>query len=204
MKVLALDISTKTGWAVLDVSEDRRTVSRVASGTHALLGPAKRSGFKYPWSYVASAEDFGTWAHETVRIHCPSVVIIEETNGGGRAGRYTQKLLEWFHYALLDKLNFDREFSGRVEYVNTGDWRRQLGLVLGKAEKRQNAALARARRAGKKLKDVRGRVTPKHLAVRWANATFGLQLIQKNNDEAEALALGTAWARGAPKCEGPI
>ena len=63
---------------------------------------------------------------------------------------------------------------------------------------------SKAKKTGVNKKDlgIKGKVTKKHLAVRRANDLFNLTLIQKDNDVADSLLLGTAYFLGAEVCDG--
>lgn len=174
----------------------------LARGSCEATSSAKSEG-DYPWSYLRSAENMAYQIGAIVRDHRPDRVVIEETNGGGRAARYTQKLLEFVHFAVLLHL---REVGAVVEYVSTSTWRKHLGVMVPKEAKRANAKLRRAMREGdaeglravKKRLGVRGLYSKKHAAIRWVNETYGLDLRPKDNDVAEAVCLGAARLKGAP------
>jgi hypothetical protein len=171
-----------------------------------LYGTAERTigtlDSPYPAGYLLAAEAMAYQVFCLVRQHKPDYVVIEETNQG--RSRFTQKLLEFTHCILLQMIM--KGLGARVHYVSTKDWRDSLSVRLTKDDKRQNARLSRAKRAGKKLEGVRGRIKAKRVAVRWANDAFAGQLaaplIQKDNDVAEALCLGTAWFRGVDTSNG--
>lgn len=205
-RVLALDLSTHCGWASLEGEAGAGVVPALLARGRVDLVRVK--GEAYPWNYVHDVERQANNLALLVGEQRPDEVVIEETNGGGRAGRYTQKLLEMLHLALLQQIG--RVFPGLpVVYVSSSDWRSACQVTLTKEERKKNAALSKAKRVGadalkvaKKALGVKGRTTKKHAAVRWANATFGLALLQGDNDTAEAIALGTARFRGAPICTG--
>lgn len=199
MRVLAIDYSTHAGWAVFDDGK------LIAYGT-LHLGQGIKDFGAYPWNYPscarAQAEKIG---NEVIAKWNPDHVVIEETNGS--KNRYTQKLLEFLHFALLMWL------AGRradVVYVNTNDWRSNLGIWLTKEQKKANAKLARAKRAAeekgvpldRKALGIRGKVTRKHAAVNYVNERFGLSLRQKDNDAAEAICIGLAFLNGVAMCNG--
>jgi Holliday junction resolvasome RuvABC endonuclease subunit len=190
MKILALDISTKTGWALLE--ED--------SGKAVLLDrgllkaePLDVDG-SYPFNFLARLVTLSTDIYNKISELQPDMVVIEETNGS--RARYTQKMLEYLHCLVLLKLH--NYFIGNerisVKYISTSEWRKQLNLHLSKDQKKNNSKVSKAKREGKskKVLGLKGRVTPKHLSVAWANEKFGLNLRVKDNDIADALALGSA------------
>lgn len=138
------------------------------------------------------------------RLH-PDVVVVEDTNPGGRAGRRSQKVLEFAHaYFVEDAVA--RGWGPKLRYLSTSDWRKALGVTLTEAEKAQNRQLTRLRRASKvagevdqavlrqkkKEAGVSGKITPKHAAVRFVNARLGTQLSATQDDAAEAACLALA------------
>lgn len=203
MRVLALDLSlTQTGWAILEgdrLGPDLPLL--VQHGCFGLEKPIREHGTgRYPNSYMEAARTLAAKILFTAGALAPEKIVVEETNGA--RNRFVQKALEFMHFAFLDTC-----VLWDVQYVSTSDWRRILGIRLSKGDKHTNAALRRAARAGRldaKRKElgVKGRVTPKHVAVRWLAEQYGVQLPQGRNDEAEAVAVGVAWFKGAPVSDG--
>ncbi len=201
-KVLALDVSKRCpGWAWFEDGKPTKFGAFPNDKTIAEYGP-------YPWNYLEAAHETALGLLALVEELNPDVVVIEETNGS--KSRYTQKTLEFCHALLLQLLQVWAVRGGTVVYLNTSDWRKTLKVQLSPEDKKQNAKLSKAKRkaaaTGEKLDrkalGIRGKVNKKHVAVRWANAEYGLTLKQKDNDVADALALGTAYLRGAPHCDG--
>lgn len=203
--LVALDLSTKTGFAIFKLNSEHPMDAMAADLLVYETIMAKGSKQAYPMDYIERAEDVAEqiWA----RIHALDIaknivtVVIEETNGS--KSRYTQKILEFIHYAVLVKL------IGRivaVTYVNTSDWRKTVGIYLTKEEKKKNQELSKAKSAAKKKGEkldkkklgITGKITKKHLAVSMANEIFNLNLKQKDNDQAEAILIGYAHLLGAP------
>lgn len=197
MRILALDISTKAGWAFLHESD-------LQFGSLKLDHPVIAFG-EYPWSYDKASEVMASQLHELVLRFEPHVVIIEETNLG--KSRYAQKMLEFIHKAILTKL---RDFPGKVIYLSTSSWRQALGLTMTKEDKKNNAKLSKAKKVAeelgvkldKKALGVRGKINKKHLALRYVNENFGLKLKVKDNDAADAICLVDAYLKGAIPADG--
>lgn len=198
-KVLALDVSKRCpGWAYFEDGKPARYGAFPNEKSISEYG-------NYPWNYLEAAHETAAKLNALVVEFNPDVVVIEETNSA--KARYTQKTLEFCHALLLQLLQI---WPIQVVYLNTRDWRKTLQVVLSKEDKKQNAKLSKAKRkaaaTGEKLDrkalGIRGRINKKHVAVRWANAEYGLTLKQKDNDIADALALGAAYLRGAPHCDG--
>ncbi len=206
-KVLVFDISGSTGWAEFDSENPTKPV---AYGVIALEKPAKKFA-EHPWGYVQAATRLANLLVCKVHERGPEVIVIEETNGA--RARFTQKFLEYIHFAFLWQLSRSvRAYVERPEvvYINTSDWRRKMDVRLTDDDKRQNARLSRNKRKAKdrgakldkKALGIKGRVTIKHVAIRRANELFGLQLLAKDDDIADALLIGSAYIRGVERCHG--
>lgn len=173
MKTLGLDISTKTGYAVI---HDGVLIS------HGLKVAAKSEfpGLCEDFWFIARARAMGEEIYKLIVANQPDLIIIEQTNLG--QNRMDQKLLEFIHFEVLRRI-LDMERESQVRYISTSTWRSVLKIKLDKDQKLNNALV----KIGKK----RGKVTPKHLAVIWANSTYGLDLLKKDHDIADAIALAT-------------
>ena len=217
-RVLSLDLSTKTGWALLSGPDTLE-----ASG---VLHMAKKPGdypLAYPLNYVAAAKDHAWAILCLVNEQRPTVVVVEETTPGHET--YSHKILEFIHFAVAEALCL----RGPIYYLRTGEWRRAVGLQLTKEQAKANLRknLDKAKREASAirflLKQLKGklkhsdhaeklradlkalrmfRTTRKHLAVEKANSIYGLKLIQKENDQADAILIGRAFCLGATRCDG--
>lgn len=201
MKILGLDLSTHTGWAVL--TEDGLSHYGVY---HAPYSP-KGEGIPPDYEAIDRSEFIAEFVDEICREHKPDRIYIEQTNGS--KNRESQKQLEFIHAAILIKLRLEHEHN--IRYIDTSQWRKTLSIRLSKDQKKHNKkikefnkAIATARskkdfdaaaESTKKKNEykaqfkIKGKTTPKHLAVIWANQTYGLQLKHKDNDIADAIAL---------------
>lgn len=204
MRLLCIDLSTHTGYAVFEGEKDSKP-QLMAHGTIHL----NKSVFEfttegpYPYNYIAAAAA----QVENIRmllLYGPDLVVVEETNLG--RNRYTQKLLEFLHYSLASMLKGN---NVSMAYIDSSEWRSNLSMKMTKEQKKNNAKLSKAKRAltlGKKLDKaalgIKGKITAKHLAVERANSEYGLKLLQKDNDAADAIMLGLAWCNGAVICDG--
>lgn len=206
LRVLALDISTSAGWCLLD-GEKGVTPKILGSGTVVNPTGLKEMG-KYPWNYIAGARLMTSKLIELIEANTCDVIVIEETNMG--RNRYSQKILEFLHCLLLDYFKANGYVPAeKVFYINTSDWRKILGIHMTKVDKAQNIKVKRLKRINTEeskaiLKEagLRGKMTKKHLAIRWANETYGLELRPKDDDIADALALGTSYYMGVRFCDG--
>lgn len=204
MKVLGLDISSSTGWALVE-GEKGQIPSIVQYGTLVNAKKVKDYG-EYPWSIVEAAEEMCSLIFNQVRVLLaqPGVdlIVIEETNLGKR--RTSQKVLEWIH--LLTLLQFRNNIQHiPIMYVDTGEWRKVLNIRLTNEDKKMNKKVRDAKRKASskgtkvdfKALGARGRVGKKHLAIRYVNHTFGLALKVKDDDVADCISLVTSVFLGA-------
>jgi Holliday junction resolvasome RuvABC endonuclease subunit len=163
---------------------------------------------KYPDCYRKAARHMAALIHFNVtNIDKFEVIVIEEINLG--RNRYTQKLLENIHTAMLDQIESFWPHA-KVVYLDSSEWRHNLGLKMTKEQKKLNAKLSKAKKLAaqtnikldKKKLGIKGKVNAKHLAVAHANTIFGLQLKMKQNDAADAICIGLAFFNGATPCDG--
>lgn len=196
MRVLALDISTKTGWAIVNNDSGSPVVEEYGT----ITSDYDMDSIPYPFNYFNRAWAMANQLEQLALQKNPDLIVIEETNKG--KSRYTQKTLEFLHCQLLDRLwhNFREE----VKYINTSDWRDVMGVYLSNDDKKQNAKLSKGKRQGKSKKQIgiKGKITKKHIAIRVVEAKFGIKLKQKENDIADAICLGTAACLGVSYCDG--
>lgn len=178
MKVLAFDLSTKTGWALFEDEElkDKGLTSVFVKDFNVNQRPEKSES--YPYNIVDSANKMAANVYGICIIKKPDLVVIENTVKG--RNRHTQRILEFIHKAVLDKLR--GEFN--IQYLDPSEWRSILSLRMTDEDKKNNRLVS----SGKK----RGKITKKHLSVRLVNEMFGLSLKIKDNDIADAICLGKA------------
>jgi Holliday junction resolvasome RuvABC endonuclease subunit len=193
-RVLSLDISTKTGWALI-VSGDE-SYSLEAWGHIKKTSEPKG---QYPGNYVDWAyQCFG----EIVKLideHQPTVLVIEETASGSK-NLYSQKILEYTHFLVARLI---RDTGITCMYLLTEEWRRLTGCQMTKDESKHNKKVKQYKeKSGKSIaydengKRV-GKLTRKHINVRRANelfeSYFSEPLKMKDEDTADALLLGYAF-----------
>ncbi len=201
MVVLGLDISTSSGWAL------RRDGKIVEYGVLATPLTLAEYG-KYPWNYLQCSTVMASSLMSLVLTYNPDVVVIEEINLG--KNRYTQKILEWIHRAIVAELRHSVNLE--VIYLSSSTWRQALGLTMSKLDKKNNAKLAKAKRLAielgakvdKKTLGIAGKVNKKHIAIRYVNETYGLKLKVKDDDIADAICLTEAYEKNATPCDGLI
>ncbi len=148
-RILSLDVSTKAGYCVLDSDESSGAVE-VELVSQGLLRLPKPSDFEepYPWNYIKAADKAADILVELILAVKPDVVVVEETNLA--KARYTQKLLEFLHYALIHRIG-EKVSAGFVTvpvfYLSSMVWRQKLGLVMTKEDKGNNKLLKQAKAA---------------------------------------------------------
>jgi hypothetical protein len=184
VRVLSLDASTKCGWALFVDGELAKS---------GALRPVFVEGFNpndnettrkphYPYNTVYAARAVADLVRHLIWDQGPlDRVVIENTNKG--KNRNTQRILEFIHYVLL---SYFENRMDLIQYMDTSEWRRIVGLQMTKADKKNNREVS----AGKK----RGKITKKHMAVRMVNEKFHKTLKLKDNDEADAILMGLAFS----------
>lgn len=200
-RVLSLDISTKTGYAVL-VSND--TSYHLEAYGH--IKKTSEPDGKYPGNYVAWAYQCFGEIVQLIDLYQPTVLVIEETASGSK-NLYSQKILEFIHFLvgrMILQLNF------QAMYFMTEEWRRLAGCQMTKEESKHNKSVKKYKdknstsiaydEKGKRV----GKLTRKHINVRRANEVFGEFLREplrmKDEDTADALLL--AFTFHAKKTKG--
>lgn len=189
MKILTLDLSTSTGWALLESSlESPKTIQLIAYGN--IKAKPSQTQDCYPINYLWCSREIATYVCEIYRTY-PGIdwVIVEDTNKGQQ--RFSQKLLEFIHCTVFSCL---RTYFATVQigYVNTSEWRKVVSLHLTKDQRVANR------------KKIASKVTLKHIAVQRVNSLFSLSFKQKENDIADAILLGVAFLQGAKVSDGIV
>jgi len=126
-------------------------------------------------------------------------VILEQTNKG--RDRWKQKQLEWLHYKLcmlLVTFEGTKVFQNNygIKYIDTMEWRKILGIKMDRDQRKSNKMIRTHNLEAKEnvdIKRIRGIVNAKTLAVDFANERFGLNMIKKHNNIADAICVGYAW-----------
>lgn len=197
MRLLALDISTKTGWAIFQKEEDGQ-FRLLDYGLIELGKPVVEFG-DFPFNHVDGTKVQAENIIALVEAVKPDEIVIEQTNLGRQ--RMSQKILEFIHCHFLAKI---RQYVQKVFYIDSSAWRKNLALQLTIEDKKNNnrlsAAKTKAKRAGAKLDKkelgIKGRINKKHLAIRYVNDRYNLSFKMKDNDIADAICVGTAYLNG--------
>lgn len=202
MRLLALDLSASTGYAILDFDEDAKPkleeIELIAYGTVKLDGPVS-SYSEYPYSHVEAAEKIAfDLRTNVIDVYKPEVVIIEEIQLS-RGSRIAQKWLGILHGSILEEIRYDFGVP-LVQTVDPSAWRSACGIKLTSEDRRNNKLLKDGK--SKAELGIRGKVTQKHLAVRFVNEHFGLNLKMNENDKADAILVGVGYILGAKVNDG--
>lgn len=194
-KVLSVDLSSKTGYALLEILPDD-SILRIESGT--LKKTNLNPDLLYPENYLMWAIDTWVQIRRTIEKFNPDFISVEETTiKMTGSNNFSQKFLEWTHKYLAEYLT--QEFKGQYSYFKTDQWRVIVGCNTMTAEdKLKNKMVRDYKKSGSKFAyDSDGKrislVNKKKLNLRKANEVFGLNLIMKEIDEADALCLGLAY-----------
>lgn len=189
MKLLGIDLSSKTGWAVADWSNDQ--IQLLAYGA---IPKSYEPELPFPDNYISWALTIAGQIIEKIEEFRPDVLVIEHTAKGSK-NFLSQKLLEWANlylaqYIVKNKLKY--------HYFMTGEWRSIAGCSMTKAEKKNNEKVKKQHNSGIKVAKNElgkriGKIGKKHVNVRRANELFGLGLIRKDEDVADAILLTYAY-----------
>lgn len=171
MIILGLDVSKHTGFAIFDKS------GILMSGTFD-VDCRKKTNLVNEYNYIEESLILSDFVLKLVQENKIDKIFIEQTNRG--INRHSQKELEFLHYGILKKL-LDNGQHEKVLYVDTSTWRSRLNIRLSKDQKKHNKEV--------KSKKKRGKITTKHLVVNWVNETFKKELLLKDNNEADAIAI---------------
>lgn len=200
MRVLSLDMSSKTGWALITSSDEGYTL--VESG---IIQKSSEPAGQYPSNFVDWAyQVFGEIEALINRLQ-PNVLVIEETVAGSKQV-YSQKILEWIHFLVAQ---FIKKSGIKATYLLTGTWRSEVGCIMTKEERNRNKTVREQKKAIEKQTGVKpmaaydingkriGLVNKKHVNIRRANEVFEKflkkPLQKKDEDEADAMLLAYCY-----------
>jgi len=193
-KILSLDMSTKTGWALLNSMP-----TGIVLLEYGKLEQIHTPEGAYPESFIKWAYSVFEKIRDVILAKNPDVVVLEETSAGSKA-IYTQKILEWIHF-LVAQLVVDMGL--KVIYILTEEWRRETGCLISKEEKKRNKEVREYKKKnaskiaydkdGKRI----GKITRKHVNIRRANEVFAEflkePLRKKDEDTADSLLLAYCY-----------
>lgn len=195
MKLIALDLSTScTGFAIFDV--ETKALLEYGTMKPKVKGVAK---YTYPKGQLLKMQNLANQIKELIDSKGDvSAISIEEINSG--VSRIGQKVLDGFHFILLDRIQDRMDMISFRDSDGDSGWRRALNLVLGENDKRLNAERRRRNEAIPEGEKELPLITKKHLACRFVNKTYGLQLDPDENktdsDVGDAIGLGHVAVNG--------
>lgn len=181
-RILSLDLSTKSGWAVFTdgVLEKSGELEKV-NVVNFNVNDKPWTQPEYPWNVMDAAHAISDDIEKLILQEKPTFIVIENSVKGKNS--QTQRLIEWFHFTVLTIVKLQQL---PMAYMMPSEWRSAVNLRLSKDEKKNNRDVS----AGKK----RGKITRKHLSVNMVNELYPhLELILKNNDQADAILLGLGF-----------
>ncbi len=168
-RVLSLDISTKTGFALVVSSEDS-----IVPETYGQIPKIPMPDGPYPESFVEWAYLCYNQIRNLVDNLKPDILVIEETTSNSKTS-HSQKILEFCHF-LVAKMIRDNKLKSM--YFLTGEWRSLVNAKMTKEESLHNKTVKKYKEknntkiayneAGKRV----GKITKKHVAIRIANQVF--------------------------------
>lgn len=193
-RVLSLDISTKTGWALIVSYDDQYELERYGQVPKVEMPDGPYPVSFVDWAYLC----FGKIVSLIEELH-PDVLIIEETAGGSK-NAHSQKILEFIHFLVA---RYIKDTSVKSVYTMTEVWRRETGCKMTKEESKHNKTVKTFKEkngtniardeSGKRI----GRLTRKHINIRRANEIFGSFLSEplrkKDEDTADALLIAYSY-----------
>ena len=189
-RVLSLDLSTKTGYSLLVLS-DQKMILEAYGQVDKIPCPDEEP---YPGSYVTWAYQCFEKVEELIEWLKPDVLIIEEVTRSKNA--LTQKILDYIHFLVCELI---QETGIKNIWFQTGEWRKEVGSYMNKSEKELNKYIRNYKKTtGKKLardknNKVVGEVTKKKVTIRLVNDIFKDQLKTllgpSEDDTADAIAL---------------
>lgn len=183
MKILSIDASSHTGWAIM---EDDKLISYGKIDVEC----KDRS---WPLGVHNWASDIAKQINNLICDTDCEKVLIERANSS--RFRDSQNVLDWMHFELI-RLAVDDGHYIKLLYIDSSHWRKICVIKLNNEQKKQNKLAKQALNSGKILKvdgKRKGKVTKKHLAVNWVNEKYNLSFKLKENDIAEAICLGSSF-----------
>lgn len=214
MRVIGLDISTKTGWSFFDNGQ------LVSFGLIEKTKQAFSDYGEYPMNFILVSEDIVDKIMDKVIEIKPDIIVIEEINKTGRFGsRFSQKILDITHGLLIQSLMAE-DIANRVRYINTSDWRKHLGLSVIESKKKAKPFLKELEMLKKqfsgcsktekkeikqkidsikkdlKSKCIHGKIDKKSISVAHCNLKYGLNFKKGDDDLADAICQAEAFIDG--------
>jgi Holliday junction resolvasome RuvABC endonuclease subunit len=189
--LLSIDLSsTCTGWSIFDMSNHKPIA----------FGIIKGKNFKDTSNLRITMRRLVQMAEELlliIKTYSPSHIVIEEI--AGSKNRIGQKTLDMMHGILMYHIMPLLDSVTYYDVSGIQGWRTDLGLKLTQADKinnKESKALNKKLGRGSTKMPI---ITPKHLACRYVNSQFGMNLnvdlTKSDADICDSLAMGHAFLR---------
>jgi Holliday junction resolvasome RuvABC endonuclease subunit len=192
MRILSLDVSTKTGWSLCEVVDNQLILVQ-----YGQIPKIDKPDAPYPKDYVWWADDCFKPIIKILMSYKYDILVIEETSSGSYSN-LSQKILEYIHMKIATFIT-ETDLKITVKYYMSEQWRRIIGCKMTKEESDHNKQVKKYKQKnntsiaydeqGKRI----GKLTKKHLNIARVNEYFGLQLKLKDNDTADAIGLCLAY-----------
>jgi hypothetical protein len=193
-RALSLDISTKTGWALIVSSDQGASLFDYGQISKIPMPETAYPGSYVDWAYLCFSK-----IEELIKYQRPNVLVIEETSKGSKDA-HSQKILEWTHFLLA---KFIKDANMKAVYLMSGQWRNLTGCVMTKEESERNKYVREYKKKNNTIRayDQNGKliglIGKKHVNVRRANQIFGKSLKKPlrmvDEDAADSMLLGFAY-----------
>jgi Holliday junction resolvasome RuvABC endonuclease subunit len=188
-RILSLDVSTKTGYAVA-ISSD----SGMALEDYGTIPQIHKPDGDYPGVFIDWSNLCFDEIKKLIDKFRPDVIVVEETSKGSK-NAMSQKILEYIHYLLA---KFIKESGIKSVYILTEQWRREIGCQMNDKEKLRNKEVRAYKKKHKTniaydINEKRtGLIGRKHVNIRRVSEIFEGQLREplKRKDEDLADGLG--------------
>lgn len=183
IKILALDLSTSPGWAIIENNKliDFGKAKFKIENFNINNYPNKSN--QYPYNIVDTVNEIADYIYNIYESeNLIDYIVIEGTVRG--MNRHTQKVLEFIHLAVL--LRFE-EVKNKIKYLDPSEWRKIINLRLTDEDKLHNKLVKR--------KEAKGKISAKHLSVRYVNNYFNKEFKMIDNDTCDAICLGLAFIK---------
>jgi hypothetical protein len=183
-KLIVLDLARTTGIAVFedDFLSQWGTARGRTSDSLKISNKGEITG-NHPWDMIELVNNCVLEIMEEIINVDPDEILIEQTNLG--RNRFSQKFLEWLHYALLNKIKEIFDETVPVYYIDTSEWRRLLKISLSSEDKRHNKLV--------RLKKANGKITIKDKTIDYVNKVEDMNFTSKDDDIADAICMGLAF-----------
>ena len=174
MRLLSLDLSLNTGYAIF-VEGKLKAFDVIQADREG-----KQDHPNYPANFINAAEKISNLINLIIVNRNIDTVIVEDSVQMSR-DRFAQKQSEFIHYAV-NKVLIEKKV--KRHYLSPSQWRKILEIKMTKEDKAHNKLV--------RSKKVKGKITTKHLTVRYINKVYGYNLLIKDNDKADAIGIGRA------------